>query len=208
MDARTTAVFSGIIEATSEVLFVTPRENLVEVVIARPPTFDDVALGDSLACNGVCLTVEGMTEKSLQFSLGYESVKVLQIKVEDPKSLVGQKWNLERSLRFGDRVHGHLVTGHVEALGRVVKNEAYGDSWLLEVEVPGHLGKVIWPKGSLALHGVSLTVNSFKDSIVGVCLIPETVKRTNLAQLRVGDCIHIETDYLAKAYFQGRDHGL
>lgn len=198
-------MFSGIVEATSKVLSTQIRQDAITVKVERPSDFEDIKSGDSISSNGVCLTVENFDQKTLQFTLGAETLRVLKI---NPETLNGQIWNLERSLRFGDRVHGHLVTGHVESLGTVVKAEAWGDSWLLQVEVPQSLRRYIWPKGSIALHGVSLTVNKFENGIVEVCLIPETLKRTNLGTLKVGDLIHVETDYLAKAYFQGKDHGL
>jgi riboflavin synthase len=198
-------VFSGIVEATAEVLFVEKRENLVEVRVSRPSHFDDIGIGDSIACNGICLTVEKFDDRTIQFALANETLSLLKIQAD---LLKGQKWNLERSLRFGDRVHGHLVTGHVEALGQVVRSEALGESWLLDIKVPQSLARTIWKKGSIAVHGVSLTVNDFDKSNVNLCLIPETIKRTNLGDLKPGKFVHIETDYLAKAYFEGRSYEL
>jgi riboflavin synthase len=202
---RTTTMFSGIVEATAQVLFIEKRENVVRVILSRPLHFNDLQTGDSISCNGVCLTIEKFDDKTIQFSLANETLKLLQI---DSEKLLGQVWNLERSLRFGDRVHGHLVTGHVETLGEVVRSEALGESWLLDVKVPESTKRYIWKKGSVALQGVSLTVNEFVNNTLSVCLIPETLKRTNLADLKVGQRINIETDYLAKAYFQERDHEL
>ncbi|MFN8792640.1 MAG: riboflavin synthase [Bdellovibrionales bacterium] len=198
-------MFSGIVEATSRVLSSKLLDHAVTVHVERPSDFQDLKIGDSVACNGVCLTIEGFDEHQLQFTLAAETLRLLQL---DPQALVGQIWNLERSLKFGDRVHGHLVTGHIEALGRVVFSEALGDSWILRVQVPSSLRRYLWAKGSVALHGVSLTVNHFEADTVEVCLIPETLKRTNLRSLSVGSPVNLETDYLAKAYFQGRDHGL
>lgn len=198
-------MFSGIVEATAEVLSIEKRENVVRVILSKPPNFNDIRNGDSISCNGVCLTVETFDERAVQFSLAHETLEVLKI---DSDGLVGQLWNLERSLRFGDRVHGHLVTGHVEALGEIVRSEPLGESWLLDVKVPEDVKRSLWKKGSVALHGVSLTVNNFSQGVVSVCLIPETLKRTNLSELKVGQFINVETDYLAKAYFQGRDHEL
>lgn len=198
-------MFSGIIEALSPVLEVESGESVVRVTLARPSTFQDLKTGDSVACNGICLTLENFNQNNLQFTLAHETLQLLKL---TPRQLKGQLWNLERSLRFGDRVHGHLVSGHVEAQGQVIQSEALGESRLLEIQVPKELMRHIWPKGSIALHGVSLTVNQVKDHQLSVCLIPETLKRTNLRSVQVGDLLHIETDYLAKAYFQGRDHGL
>lgn len=198
-------MFSGIVEATAEVLSIEKRENVVRVMLSRPPHFNDIRIGDSVSCNGVCLTIEAFDDRTMQFSLAHETLQILNI---DSTRLTGQRWNLERSLRFGDRVHGHLVTGHVEALGEITRSEALGESWILDVKVPAGMKRSIWKKGSVALHGVSLTVNEFFGGVISVCLIPETLKRTNLADLKVGQFVNVETDYLAKAYFQGRDHEL
>lgn len=194
-------MFSGIVEAVGKVLSVEKRENVVQVQISKPVEFNDLKIGDSIACNGVCLTVEKFDSEKIQFSLANETLTLLKI---DADKLSGQTWNLERSLRFGDRVHGHLVTGHVEFLGQVVRSEAVGESWFLDVKVPARAGHYLWKKGSVALQGVSLTVNEFANETVSVCLIPETLKRTNLAELKAGQLINVETDYLAKAYFQSQ----
>ncbi len=198
-------MFSGIIEATAQVQNVEQRENLVQVILSRPSIFDDIETGDSICCNGVCLTIEKFDNFSMQFSLANETLKILNTEAQ---KLLGQFWNLERSLRFGDRIHGHLVTGHVEFLGEVTRSEALGESWILDVKVCQSLKSYIWKKGSVALQGVSLTVNEFAQNILSVCLIPETIKRTNLSHFKVGEMINVETDYMAKAYFQGRNHEL
>lgn len=195
-------MFSGIIETVSQVQQVFPQNQAVEIQLQRPANFDDIKIGDSIACNGVCLTVHRFTDHTINFILGFETLKTLQIQ---PESLQGQIWNLERSLRFGDRVHGHLVTGHVESLGKVVRNEAFGDSWFLNVECPQQLLKYVWKKGSLSAHGVSLTVNEIQNGIVEFCLIPETVLRTNLSKIPVGGPINLEADYLAKLYFRNQE---
>lgn len=195
-------MFSGIIETASQVQKVLLQNQAVEVQLLRPQSYDDIKVGDSISCNGVCLTVHRFTDDTLHFILGFETLKTLEIQ---PESLSGQIWNLERSLKFGDRVHGHLVTGHVEALGRVIQNEAYGDSWLLNIECPKHLLKYVWKKGSLSVHGVSLTVNEIHNGIVEFCLIPETVSRTNLSKIPVGGPVNLETDYLAKLYLHNKE---
>lgn len=196
-------MFSGIIESSAKVIKVIPKNQAIIVQVHRPEDFLDLKVGDSIACNGACLTLDQFDHEQLSFVLAFETLKTLKI---NPDQLLNQIWNLERSLKFGDRVHGHLVTGHVEALGEIVKNEAFGDSWFLDVLVPPELLKSIWKKGSLCLHGVSLTVNEVQGSIVSFCLIPETVRRTNLSQYQIGEFLNLETDYLAKAYLQSRSY--
>ncbi|MFN8845722.1 MAG: riboflavin synthase [Bdellovibrionales bacterium] len=196
-------MFSGIIEAQSSVIKIQEQQAAIRVWFSRPSLFNDLKIGDSVACNGICLTVEGISEDSIQFAMAYETLNLLRL---DIKNLSEEKtWNLERSLRFGDRVHGHLVSGHVEDQGEVLKSEALGDSWLLAVKLPPHLAPWVWKKGCIAIHGVSLTVNSFVDCVVEVCLIPETQNRTNLSKLKMGDLVNIETDYLAKVLVRGRE---
>lgn len=196
-------MFSGIIEVTAKIIEVLPQNQSVQIKVARPHDFDDLKNGDSIATNGVCLTVEKFDKTSIQFSLGYETIQVLKLKVDQ---LVGRTVNLERSLRFGDRIHGHLVTGHVDSLGLLTKKNKVGDNLILRVQLSKHLAPYIWKKGSVTLHGVSLTVNEVyltnsPDFELEVCLIPETLKRTNLDNLKVGDAINIEPDYFAKALY-------
>ena len=128
-----------------------------------------------------------------------ETLKVLQWSPENPEALLGRKFNLERSLRFGDRIHGHLVTGHVDSVGKVTRSEGVGENWFLDVEVADSVLPFLWNKGSITLNGVSLTVNEVKGCTISVGLIPETLKRTNLGELKVGSQINVEPDYMAKA---------
>lgn len=189
-------MFSGIIESTRPILSIEPGEQSLRLVIERPPEFNDLKAGDSIAVNGVCLTVENFDTASMTFALGAETIKVLEL--SSPKKLMKFPVNLERSLKFGDRIHGHLVSGHVDFLAPVTFSEALGDSWILRLRIREHFQSAIWKKGSLAIQGVSLTVNDVTDSVVEVCLIPETIKRTNLAHYKVGDVLNIEMDWMAK----------
>lgn len=189
-------MFSGIIEATAKIESVQELDRAVRIQIQRPTTFDDIKLGDSIAVNGACLTVEKIGSNLIDFTLAAESLKVLHWS-ESP--WVVRPVNLERSLRFGDRIHGHIVSGHVEQLGQVLRSEAEGESWFLDIQVDSSALPYIWKKGSITLHGVSLTVNEVNDHVVSVCLIPETIKRTNLVTLKKNDLVNVEFDWMAKA---------
>ena len=202
MKDRSPIMFAGIVEAQSQIKKTKELNAAVQVWFSRPEHFNDLKTGDSISCNGICLTVEEISEELIQFTIAHETLKLLEL--DHSKLSKNYPWNLERSLRFGDRIHGHLVSGHVEGKGQVLKSEALGDSWLLCVQIPNQLSKWVWKKGCIAINGVSLTVNSFENNIVEVCLIPETQKRTNLAQLNIGELVNIETDYLAKAVLNGR----
>ncbi len=190
-------MFSGIVEAVSPVLSQSVELGIWRLQVQRPSDFDGVKIGDSISVNGVCLTLESVEPRSLGFALGAETLKVLGL--DFSKDLTGRRFNLERSLCLGERVHGHLVTGHVDSLGFVVQRKFQGGSLLLGIQVNKNLSPYIWRKGCLAINGVSLTINEINDNIVNVCLIPETQKRTNLADLQPGDEVTVEPDYFVKA---------
>lgn len=189
-------MFSGIIEASAPILTVEPRGDLFTIEVARPDTFDDLKEGDSISVNGVCLTVEKFSPAQIQFTLGAETLKVTGWTAQ---SLLLQNVNLERSLRFGDRMHGHFVSGHVDAVARVLSVEK-SESWIVKISKDTLNSKMIWSKGSVALQGVSLTINGVTASDFDVCLIPETLLRTNLQTLKVGDRLNVEYDTWAKAF--------
>lgn len=195
-------MFSGIIEATSRILALEMGDQSLKILVERPSSFDDLKLGDSIAVNGVCLTVEEFDSRQIQFSLGAETLKVLEMNPPEKTLGTNLNLNLERSMKFGDRIHGHLVSGHVDFLGTVTKSEALGDSWILSVQLPSGFQEAVWKKGSITIQGVSLTVNDVRGAAqapeVEVCLIPETIKRTNLAAFKIGERINIELDWMAK----------
>jgi len=189
-------VFSGIVETLGPVLSAQTEQGLVRIHVACPPVFDDLKIGDSIANNGVCLTVESFDKKEIIFALGAET---LQVTGWTAASLSGANLNLERSLRFGDRIHGHMVAGHVDAIGRVCYLEDLGGSLRFDVEAPESVLKYIWKKGSWAVNGVSLTINEIQGRVISMCLIPETLKRTNLGSLKVGASVNLEVDTMARS---------
>jgi riboflavin synthase len=189
-------MFSGIVESVMPIASSQELSNAYRIQIKKPSEFNDIKLGDSIACDGVCLTVEAFDDTQMTFALAAETIKVLQW---DPIKWLGKRINLERSLRFGDRIHGHLVTGHVDSLGSVQRAELLGESFFLDVKVAPSILPFVWKKGSITLNGVSLTVNELNDSVVSVCLIPETLKRTNLGDLKIGSTLNVEPDYMARA---------
>lgn len=205
-------MFSGIVESVQPILSAQKDPGTASgtlcICVAKPPEFNDLKIGDSIATSGVCLTVEAFSEASIQFSLAAETLKVLNLESTPASELIGRRVNLERSLRFGDRIHGHLVTGHVESLGLIRRTEQQGGSWFLDVEVGPRVLSFVWKKGSITLNGVSLTVNEVSGSVISVCLIPETIKRTNLIDLKVGDVINVEADYMARALMRGIETGM
>ena len=192
-------MFSGIVESVSPILSATEAPGIVRIKVKKPNEFNDIKLGDSIATNGICLTLEAFDAETMSFALAFETLKVLGLKSGTVRELVGQRLNLERSLRFGDRIHGHLVTGHVEGMGLVIQRQLEGESLLFEIEVAHSVLPFLWKKGSITLNGTSLTVNAVEGNKVSVCLIPETQKRTNLGDLKVADQVTVEPDYMARA---------
>ena len=199
-------MFSGIVEAITELISSERQNEVLRIKIRRPNHFDDLKLGDSISVNGICLTVEAFNQEYIQFALGHETLKIIGDSIS---SWLKRPMNLERSIRFGDRIHGHLVTGHVDCFALVTQSQAYGENWLVTVQLSADLPSFVWVKGAIAINGVSLTVNTIENSpgrlqAVSVCLIPETIQRTNLSRFEVGDQIAIEFDYLAKAYLNNQ----
>lgn len=197
-------MFSGIVEEKSKIVRVAELipGRLVRVWVERPASFNDLELGDSVANDGVCLTVEAVDDKTIQFAVAAETLLVTNWQravSHGPQSLVGYTVNLERSLRFGDRIHGHFVSGHVDAAAKVVRVESFGETRTVDVEIPAALRPMVWKKGSWALNGVSLTVNSVDGGVASHGLIPETLLRTNLGSLQQGDLVNVEVDGFARS---------
>lgn len=197
-------MFSGIVEAQARVISAVDAAaegaadsegKLVRIVVERPQEFDDIKTGDSIATNGVCLTVERFDQKTITFALGAET---LQITGWSAQSLKDSKVNLERSLKVNDRVHGHMVSGHVDTTGKVVRKIDLGGSVQLDVQASPEVLRYVWKKGSWAVNGVSLTINSVEAGVVSHCLIPETLLRTNLGEIEVGAKVNLEVDMMAR----------
>jgi riboflavin synthase len=192
-------MFAGIVEAKTELLEYTapdPKTALpTRIKIKKPNDFNDLSIGDSISVNGVCLTVEAFDEAHMQFALGAETLKVTGW---NSTNLGTRPLNLERSLRLQDRVHGHFVSGHVDGVGTVLRLSDEKGSRILVVAVEARLHQYLWPKGSVALNGVSLTINAVARGELEVCLVPETLKRTNFSDLLEGDQVTIEVDPFAR----------
>ena len=201
-------MFSGIVEAQAIIKSFRPRADVFELILEKPPEYDDLSLGDSVAVNGVCLTVEASNDQTVQFAVAQETLNVTGWGAQNPssaKSPLQSPVNLERSLRIGDRIHGHVVQGHVDAMAEVVELNRQPESAGLTVRIPSQMAPFVWKKGSLTVNGVSLTVNTVEGTQVGFWLIPETLKRTNLGALKPGDFVTIEADSYARFLFRQRE---
>lgn len=152
----------------------------------------DVAVGDSIAVNGCCLTVVRCDARTFEMDLSRETLDCTAGFAADASV------NLEKALRANDRLGGHLVTGHVDGVGRVVSVERLGDNRKLEFRIPPGLTKYVARKGSVTVHGVSLTVNAVGADTFAVNLIPQTLAATNLGTLQAGAAVNIEIDIIAR----------
>lgn len=186
-------MFTGIIAAVGSVREVHPSAGGVRIAIdAGALPLADLKIGDSIAVNGACLTVVSMNGQQLQFDVSRETLACTAGYAQ------GAAVNLEKSLRLSDRLDGHLVSGHVDGVGSVVGFDAAGDNRKLVIEAPREIAKYIARKGSVAVNGVSLTVNTVEGVRFEINLIPHTLAATNLHALTAGTKINIEVDMLAR----------
>ncbi len=187
-------MFTGIIRDTGEVTAVSETESGRRLRIKTDLLLQDMALGASIACDGCCLTVVEKEGDSFVVDVSPETISKTTI----GQWRVGMKINLEPSLRLGDEMGGHIVSGHIDGLAVLEDIKAEGEAWRLTVGVPTLLAPYIAPKGSVALNGISLTVNEVKGLTFGVCIIPYTWQVTTLSRLKPGDSINLEVDMLAR----------
>lgn len=186
-------MFTGIVAAVGKVRSAQPGSQGVRMIIdAANLALDDVALGDSIAVNGVCLTVTALDAHTFAVDVSPETI-ACTVGFEP-----GAAVNLEKALRLSDRLGGHLMSGHVDGTGEVIRFEPVGDNRLLAVRVPPALSRYVAQKGSITVNGVSLTVNAIEDDVFSVNLIPHTLAATNLCQLAPGVRVNLEVDLLAR----------
>lgn len=188
-------MFSGIIEAQCSVLQFEKKDSSARIQVQKPAQFDDLRIGDSIAANGVCLTLVDQDSSTMAFDLGPETLRVTGW---NETFLLANPLNLERSLKVNSRMHGHFVAGHVDEVGTVRKMERTSDCLVLWVGFSDQFASYVWKKGSVAVNGVSLTVNEVVGLSFQVTLIPETLRRTNLGLLTEGDKVTLEADSMAR----------
>ena len=194
-------MFTGIVAAIGKISSISPLGNQADAgvrltVDAGGLPLADVAIGDSIALNGACMTVVAKTDAGFTVDVSRESLNCTA-----GLDTVGEV-NLEKALTLADRLGGHLVSGHVDGLGIVRRFEPVGESWELAIEAPKELGKYLAYKGSIVVNGVSLTVNQVTDTATGcefsINLIPHTIEVTTLKHLKTDKKVNLEIDLIAR----------
>jgi riboflavin synthase len=186
-------MFTGIIQAVGQLAPARQSTGDIQISIdANQLDLSDVKMGDSIAVNGVCLTVTDINQTRFTADVSKETLSVTT-----GLNKQGQV-NLEKALRLDDRLGGHLVSGHVDGVGEVVTFEAVHDCWLLAILAPHAISKYIARKGSICVNGVSLTINTVEKDRFTINIIPHTLEKTTLGSLRVGSQVNLEIDQIAR----------
>jgi riboflavin synthase len=193
-------VFSGIIQSVAEVVKTEKKGGSISLTIAKPKHWT-IKPGDSVATDGVCLTVVALTEDSYVVDLMPETLSKTTFGAVPPK-----KVNLEQSLRVGDSLGGQVVTGHVDCVGEIIKQESASGATTFTISFPKQFAKLIAEKGSIAVNGVSLTVVSVTAQSFVVSVIEYTLKNTTLGQKKVGEKVNLEFDIIAKHLARMSEH--
>jgi len=192
-------MFSGIVEELGEVKRISRRGNIILFEIKAKKISEETKIGDSISLNGACLTVIKIDPAParrgwVSFEAMPETLKITNLGLLK----ISDKANLERSLKMGDRISGHFVTGHVDCIGIIRRKNYIGGNLCFEVAVPLNFMKYILPKGSIAVDGISLTIVDKKSNAFTVYVIPHTLKNTTLGLKGPSDKVNIEFDILAK----------
>jgi len=190
-------MFTGIIEGIGKVKKIskiTKNRSAIQMVVDLGKHGKGLKIGQSVALNGVCLTVTKLAKDGCTFEMIEETTKKTDLGNLKPGGIV----NIERSLKAGDRLEGHFVLGHVDGVGKIKKIEKKPKEIQVWIEIPKNLSKYVVKKGSIAVDGISLTVVDIKKNLASVCLIPHTIDITNFKTKKIGDKINIETDILGK----------
>ena len=183
-------MFTGIIEELAKIRVITRDK----VTLECKTVLDDIKLGDSIAVNGVCLTVTDIFSDGYSADISPETQKVTTL----GHVAAGDYVNLERALPANGRLGGHIVSGHIDGIGKLLSCKKLGDFYEITVELPESISKYTVYKGSVAVNGISLTIAETQANVIKLAIIPHTFENTNLKFLKSGDYVNIETDILAK----------
>ena len=184
-------MFTGIVANKYPVKILSRSAEFMKIAVLTESSFiQGLKIGDSVAVNGVCLTVTAFNSESIEFDLMQETINITTFGNIDTAVPV----NVERSLKFGDEIGGHILSGHVDTTAMVEEINSTADNFSIDFKIAEEFSKFLFTKGYIAVNGVSLTLNRTSPGIFGVNLIPETVKRTNIGNLKKGQKVNIEFD--------------
>jgi riboflavin synthase len=186
-------MFTGLVEALGRVISLEMMGEQARLRLAIPFA-SELALGDSVAVNGCCLTVAELVGEEVFFDVLAQTLRVTSLGKLEEKSIV----NLERALRVGDRLGGHFVQGHVDAIGQILSLEKNGQDHIVEVSLPAEIHRLCVAKGSISIDGISLTIADLRKDSAVFWITPHTFAHTNLCEAKVADTINLEADMLAK----------
>jgi riboflavin synthase len=187
-------MFTGIIEEMGSVKALRHEAGAARLVVSASTVLGDTALGDSICVNGVCLTVVDMDKSGFTADVAVETLKVTNL----GELKAGAKVNLERALRLSARIGGHLVSGHVDAVGRIRERREEGNGWRIYIDAPDAVSRYVIKKGSIAVDGISLTVADVDKKGFSIAMIPHTAKLTTLGFKSAGDSVNLEADIIGK----------
>jgi riboflavin synthase len=190
-------VFTGIIEEVGTIQELRFMSQGATITVAAQIVTAGLSIGDSVAVNGVCLTATRIGSGFFSCDVSAETLRISSYK----QARHGSRVNLERALLVGDRLGGHFVLGHVDAVGRFIAKVASGKGFEMSFDFPRELERYLVYKGSISINGISLTISSLAKGVFSVAVIPHTFESTNLMQLVIGDLVNLEVDVLGK-YFE------
>jgi len=187
-------MFTGIIKEIGRIRKITNKSGNMEIEIQCQKTLRNLNNGDSISVNGVCLTVTSLYREGFDCDISFNTLNISSLKYLKVNDAI----NLESSLTPTDKLGGHLVYGHVDCTGKILKISRIGDSHIINIEFPSSIREFIAPKGSVTIDGISLTISEVKNDNLSAFIIPYTYENTNLSQKNPGDIVNIEVDMLAR----------
>ena len=187
-------MFTGLVEETGKVVSISEKSDGLRLQVQAEKVLGDTKIGDSISVNGICLTVVDIEDKKLSFDVSQETISRTNIR----NTKIGDFVNLERALKVSDRLGGHIVQGHIDTTGQISSFFPVGDHWQLKIEIPDRFLDLVVEKGSIAIDGISLTINNIEQTYIYINIIPHTREITNLKYRKAGDLVNIEFDIIAK----------
>ncbi len=191
-------MFNGIIKNTGTIKHIKKNKKSMMLSIHSNLKLKKNSLGDSISCDGVCLTLTSKQKKLLTFYLSNETIK----RSNFSKVKIGKIVNMENSLTYGDKISGHYTQGHVDTVGKILKIKIVDKTWIIQIKIPRQYNKYLVEKASIHINGVSLTISKIKKIFFEINIIPHTLKLTNLKKLKPKDLVNIEFDIFGK-YLHG-----